>query len=91
MYKWLHTVLCIFAVTPHAGVRIEMRYAPQNGQHRAVTPHAGVRIEITIWNEYAIESASPPTRGCELKFAQKYSHTDLVVTPHAGVRIEIRL
>lgn len=24
MYKWLHTVLCIFAVTPHAGVRIEI-------------------------------------------------------------------
>ena len=24
MYKWLNTVLCIFAVTPHAGVRIEM-------------------------------------------------------------------
>ena len=25
MYKWLNTVLCIFAVTPHAGVRIEIR------------------------------------------------------------------
>ena len=24
MYKWLNTVLCIFAVTPHAGVRIEI-------------------------------------------------------------------
>ena len=24
MYKWLNTVLCIFAVTPRAGVRIEI-------------------------------------------------------------------
>ena len=29
MYKWLNTVLCIFAVTPHAGVRIEMIIAKQ--------------------------------------------------------------
>ena len=46
MYKWLHTVLCIFAVTPHAGVRIEIRSEPFSMQTRLVTPHAGVRIEI---------------------------------------------
>ena len=46
MYKWLHTVLCIFAVTPHAGVRIEMRWNKQREQSEKVTPHAGVRIEI---------------------------------------------
>ena len=52
MYKWLNTVLCIFAVTPHAGVRIEISksliciFIPQ------VTPHAGVRIEISNGNHY---------------------------------------
>ena len=46
MYKWLHTVLCIFAVTPHAGVRIEIVIAPTNSPTHVVTPHAGVRIEI---------------------------------------------
>ena len=46
MYKWLNTVLCIFAVTPHAGVRIEIDndYALTWGS--IVTPHAGVRIEM---------------------------------------------
>ena len=29
MYKWLNTVLCIFAVTPHAGVRIEITLPPR--------------------------------------------------------------
>ena len=46
MYKWLHTVLCIFAVTPHAGVRIEIDEQYQTYQSLIVTPHAGVRIEI---------------------------------------------
>ena len=48
MYKWLHTVLCIFAVTPHAGVRIEIRKMEIDSSIRAVTPHAGVRIEISL-------------------------------------------
>ena len=47
MYKWLHTVLCIFAVTPHAGVRIEIRIIFLVLVIRLVTPHAGVRIEIS--------------------------------------------
>ena len=46
MYKWLNTVLCIFAVTPHAGVRIEMRTIRLLLLLLLVTPHAGVRIEI---------------------------------------------
>ena len=48
MYTWLHTVLCIFAVTPHAGVRIEMEESPPNVYIDTVTPHAGVRIEISL-------------------------------------------
>ena len=46
MYKWLHTVLCIFAVTPHAGVRIEILQFVFAFLPSWVTPHAGVRIEI---------------------------------------------
>ena len=34
-------------------------------------------------------SASPPTRGCELKLMGKALGIDAEVTPHAGVRIEI--
>ena len=48
MYKWLHTVLCIFAVTPHAGVRIEIEMRKEEKEMIKVTPHAGVRIEISI-------------------------------------------
>ena len=47
MYKWLHTVLCIFAVTPHAGVRIEITKDLCGRLLASVTPHAGVRIEIS--------------------------------------------
>ena len=46
MYKWLNTVLCIFAVTPYAGVRIEILLASPGQQHPQVTPYAGVRIEM---------------------------------------------
>ena len=46
MYKWLNTVLCIFAVTPHAGVRIEISGYLDTALNINVTPHAGVRIEI---------------------------------------------
>ena len=46
MYKWLNTVLCIFAVTPHAGVRIEINNDGDDNAQSIVTPHAGVRIEI---------------------------------------------
>ena len=48
MYKWLHTVLCIFAVTPHAGVRIEIGYRGFQRRDARVTPHAGVRIEVSL-------------------------------------------
>ena len=48
MYKWLNTVLCIFAVTPHAGVRIEMQSGSPDFAAQSVTPHAGVRIEVSL-------------------------------------------
>ena len=35
-----------FAVTPHAGVRIEIYNDILAGRFARVTPHAGVRIEI---------------------------------------------
>ena len=46
MYKWLNTVLCIFAVTPHARVRIEIDCIGVDDHAAEVTPHARVRIEI---------------------------------------------
>ena len=46
MYKWLNTVLCIFAVTPRAGVRIEILRGCGERVGLEVTPRAGVRIEI---------------------------------------------
>ena len=46
MYKWLNAVLCIFAVTPHAGVRIEIFIMHISSHVGQVTPHAGVRIEM---------------------------------------------
>lgn len=48
MYKWLNTVLCIFAVTPHAGVRIEISRSGLISPLLGVTPHAGVRIEVSL-------------------------------------------
>ena len=48
MYKWLNAVLCIFAVTPHAGVRIEIWTVSRLRLRSIVTPHAGVRIEMII-------------------------------------------
>ena len=35
----------------------------------SVTPHAGVRIEIIDIETYSDVEMSPPTRGCELKYA----------------------
>ena len=67
MYKWLNTVLCIFAVTPHAGVRIEIWYDLIQYAIENVTPHAGVRIEIILIRSLSILIKSPPMRGCELK------------------------
>lgn len=48
MHKWLNAVLCIFAVTPHAGVRIEIGMPMKNLAGGDVTPHAGVRIEVSL-------------------------------------------
>ena len=38
------------AVTPHAGVRIEIIWALSQWPRRRVTPHAGVRIEMPAAN-----------------------------------------
>ena len=63
MYKWLHTVLCIFAVTPHAGVRIEIDCIAPECWNTLVTPHAGVRIEIDMNKAVDNANASHPPRG----------------------------
>ena len=41
MYKWLNTVLCIFAVTPHAGVRIEIGVVDKFGSILSHPPRGG--------------------------------------------------
>ena len=71
MYKWLNTVLCIFAVTPYAGVRIEIGLAGLSRLEGQVTPYAGVRIEIASACRMFPSFASPPTRGCELKWKKR--------------------
>ena len=64
----LRLCLCVRHVTPHAGVRIEIRWARISACSRTVTPHAGVRIEMSDVSEPYLSTLSPPTRGCELKF-----------------------
>mgnify|MGYP006917869647 CR=1 FL=1 len=76
MYKWLHTVLCIFAVTPHAGVRIEILLMLPLYRSADVTPHAGVRIEIDVLALNKMAAPSPPTRGCELKFFEPFRQAE---------------
>ena len=63
MYKWLNTVLCIFAVTPHAGVRIEIIFADPRYAANKVTPHAGVRIEILPEIVTYMYGSHPPRGG----------------------------
>ena len=79
------------AVTPYAGVWIEMFLAPLQVLHIMVTPYAGVWIEIDTYPSETIEPyMSLPTRECGLKCM---NITDLLplrtVTPYAGVWIEI--
>ena len=47
MYKWLNTVLCIFAVTPHAGVRIEIYFGTQSQKVQESPPMRGCELK---WN-----------------------------------------
>ena len=63
MYKWLNTVLCIFAVTPHAGVRIEIAGMGESYACCHVTPHAGVRIEIRSRLILLRKEGHPPRGG----------------------------
>ena len=60
MHKWLNAVLCIFAVTPHAGVRIEISGYLDTALNINVTPHAGVRIEIfSLFRRKSLQSVTP--------------------------------
>ena len=65
----LAIVGCAQPVTPHAGVRIEIFRGRVRARRAIVTPHAGVRIEIIDIETYSDVEMSPPTRGCELKYA----------------------
>ena len=71
MYKWLNAVLCIFAVTPHAGVRIEMEEMPMTERLIAGSPPTrGCELKYFERDGLALAPASPPTWGCELKFCK---------------------
>ena len=72
MYKWLHTVLCIFAVTPHAGVRIEMYSCDEVISRIKVTPHAGVRIEIILILTIVTFRAVTPHAGVRIEIENVY-------------------
>ena len=45
MYKWLNTILCIFAVTPHAGVRIEICAFQQLARKLESPPTRGCELK----------------------------------------------
>ena len=56
--------MCIFAVTPLAGVGIEMDFCSRAGITEAiVTPLAGVGIEIAVQGKAGVKELSPPSRG----------------------------
>ena len=62
--------MCIFAVTPLAGVWIEIRKLISSDVFLDVTPLAGVWIEINIASAKGMYKKSLPLRECGLKFRQ---------------------
>ena len=60
------------AVTPYAGVWIEIRRISNIFSGNIVTPYAGVWIEITAVTEAVTEISSLPTRECGLKLKHMY-------------------
>ena len=63
MYKWLHTVLCIFAVTPHAGVRIEIDYTGYITQQLESPPTRGCELKLNVFNLFIFFLSHPPRGG----------------------------
>ena len=59
MYKWLNTVLCIFAVTPHAGVRIEIRAAIDHNGHLQSPPTRGCELKFVYDLDFATGAVTP--------------------------------
>ena len=79
------------AVTPRAGVWIEILLSREIKTNSAVTPRAGVWIEIRL-SSYFFRSRfwSLPVRECGLKYFYKWAmENGYSVTPRAGVWIEI--
>ena len=60
-------LLVKIAVTPLAGVWIEIMHLISTWQHKHVTPLAGVWIEIEVLSWHLSESRSLPLRECGLK------------------------
>ena len=84
------SAVSLLAVTPYAGVWIEIAWFLLQYQAICVTPYAGVWIEIEKLQVLFRCLQSLPTRECGLKFVkcQKWSE-QVLVTPYAGVWIEI--
>ena len=60
MYKWLNTVLCIFAVTPHAGVRIEIDYLHKAYSNSRSPPTRGCELKyVTEQLDYDANWVTP--------------------------------
>ena len=55
------------AVTPLAGVWVEILYMEKSQTLRTVTPLAGVWVEIEKWRDLTVEYMSLPSRECGLK------------------------
>ena len=82
----------IRAVTPFAGVWIEIEAKPELICVQCVTPFAGVWIEISWMSSNDIWPLSLPSRECGLKYSpDALSHMTALVTPFAGVWIEMSI
>ena len=82
--------MVIIAVTPRAGVWIEMSQQAAKTDPAAVTPRAGVWIEMPMSHQPPGLSPSLPVRECGLKYMLRAGiFPALKVTPRAGVWIEI--
>ena len=79
-----------FAVTPYAGVWIEIYGNEDSNWHYWVTPYAGVWIEIFIPSIRCVKKFVTPYAGVWIEMIVEAASFDVVpVTPYAGVWIEI--
>ena len=63
MYKWLNTVLCIFAVTPHAGVRIEIFSQTPAGTQRTSPLTRGCELKFGKLVDVRLDLCHPSRGG----------------------------